>query len=334
MKINTGNGINNALDSYILQKHYRLVNSVLLYKDGELLIERYYNKFTKESRNNLKSVWKSIIAICAGICLSEGFIKSFDEPVSNYIPVFDGSRHPYHQILKIKHLLTMTSGIYWNGGIHYHCPMVTQCLRSGNITEYISDIYMKELPGNTLVYKEWDVILASEVIHKASGMNAYDLCNKYLYKPLGIQSGRWFTAPDGTCYTIPGNNFPGTDGDIEESKSDLSARDMAKIGFIMLNQGIYNGKRILPEETARQIITSASTILGNKTAKGTKWLQDYGMFWWLGNGCYSANGFGGQRITIIPDKNIVYVIQAKPTSSGKSYDDLLPFILEYYGLQN
>ena len=107
---------------------------------------------------------------------------------------------------------------------------------------------------------------------------------------------------------------------------------MAKAGFLMLNQGTYNGIKILPEETARLLITPASTILGSKPSKNTKWLEDYGMFWWLGSGCYSAKGFGGQQITIIPDKNIVCVIQAKATASGKIYDDLLPFIMEYYGI--
>lgn len=328
MSINNNSALINSLNSYILQKHYRLVNSVLLYKDGGLVLEQYYNKFTKESRNNLKSVWKSIIAICAGICLDKGFIKSFDEPVSNYINIFDGSCHPYHKMLKIKHLLTMTSGIYWNGGVHYHCPMVTQCLRSGNAAGYISDIYMKDLPGSVLVYKEWDVMLASLLVQNASGMNTYDFCNEYLYKPLGIQSGRWFTAPDGLCYTIPGNNYSGMDGDTEEAKSDLSARDMAKIGLLMLNKGVYNGKRVIPEELVEQITTPASKILGHETAQGTKWLQEYGMFWWLGKDGYSANGFGGQRITVLPDKKIVCVIQAKPTASGKSYDDLLQYIIE------
>ncbi|MCX4328356.1 MAG: serine hydrolase [Lachnospiraceae bacterium] len=283
MSINNNSALINSLNGYISQKHYRLVNSVLLYKDGELVLEQYYNKFTKESRNNLKSVWKSIIAICAGICLDKGFIKSFDEPVSNYINLFDGNRHPYHQMLKIKHLLTMTSGIYWNGGIHYHCPMVTQCLRSGNAAEYISDIYMQDLPGSTLVYKEWDVMLVSLLLQKASGMNVYDFCNEYLYKPLGIQSGRWFTAPDGLCYTIPGNNYAGIDGGTEEAKSDLTARDMAAIGILMLNRGYYNGKRIITEELAEQITTPASKILGYETAKGTKWMQEYGMFWWVFN---------------------------------------------------
>lgn len=316
------------LQNYISQNHYRLLNSILFYKDGKLLIEQYYNKFTKESRNNLKSVWKSIIAICALICLDKGFIKSLDEPVSNYLPVFDGSHNPYHKMLKIKHILTMTSGIYWNGGIHYHCPMVSQCLRSGNIIEYISDIYMKDIPGNVLTYKEWDVMLASALVQKASGMNTYDFCDKYLYNPLGIKSGRWFTSPGGLCYTIPGNNYKGTDGDLEEAKSDLCARDMAKLGFLMLNKGIYNSQEILKEELIKQLTTPVHKILGHKVLQDTKWIQGYGMFWWLSEGCYSANGFGGQRVTVLPDKNIICVIQAKPTASGKSYDDLLPFIME------
>ena len=329
MKPDTDYNIINELDNYITQMHYRLVNSVLIYKNEEILVERYYNKFNKESRNNLKSVWKSIIAICAGICLDKGYIKSLNDPVSDYIPIFDGSCHPYHKMLKIKHLLTMTSGIYWNGGIHYHCPMIIQCMRSGNITEYISDIYMKDIPGTVFVYKEWDVLLASVLIQKASGMNTYDFCNEYLYKPLNIKSCRWFTSPDGVCYTIPGNNYNGTDGNAEEAKSDLSARDMAKIGILMLNRGIYNGNRIISQNLAEQITTPSEKILGQKIQDNTKWGNKYGMFWWLGDNWYAAHGFGGQRITVIPDKNIICVIQAKPTASGKNYDDLLSYIIKF-----
>ena len=67
-------------------------------------------------------------------------------------------------------------------------------------------------------------------------MNTYDFCNEYLYKPLNIKSCRWFTSPDGVCYTIPGNNYNGTDGNAEEAKSDLSARDMAKIRYFNVKQ--------------------------------------------------------------------------------------------------
>ena len=59
-------------DEYLREHHYRLVNSVLVYENDELIFERYYNKFTPASRNNLKSVWKSILSLTLGICLEPG----------------------------------------------------------------------------------------------------------------------------------------------------------------------------------------------------------------------------------------------------------------------
>lgn len=82
------------LDDYIQQKRYRLVNSVLLYKDGALALERYYNKYNKNSRNNIKSIWKSILSVCTGICLDNGYIESLDEPISNYLKEFGQNNHP------------------------------------------------------------------------------------------------------------------------------------------------------------------------------------------------------------------------------------------------
>lgn len=316
MKLNIDDQVTAKLDDFIAQRHYRLVNSVFLWRDGEVLAERYYNKYTEESRNHIKSVWKSILAVCAGICMDKGYIKGMEQPLSDFLPEFDGSREPYHKMLKLRHIFTMTSGIYWNGGIHYHCPMLMQCARSGNMVDYISDIHMENIPGNVYVYKEWDAILASAVLGKATGMNAYDFCQKYLYGPLAIKSGRWFTAPDGISYTIPGNNFKGVDGEAEETESDLSVRDMAKIGMLFLNRGMYDGKQIVSEEFVQQAVTPLDCNAG------------YGMFWWLGSGWYGCRGFGGQEVTVVPDKNIVFAMQAKATPSGKHYDDVLPFLLE------
>jgi hypothetical protein len=69
------------LDEYIAAHRYRLINSVLVYQNGEVVLERYYNKFTPESRNNLKSVWKSIISLTMGICIDKGWVNSLDETI-------------------------------------------------------------------------------------------------------------------------------------------------------------------------------------------------------------------------------------------------------------
>lgn len=96
----------------------------------------------------------------------------------------------------------------------------------------------------------------------------------------------------------------------------MSVRDMAKIGMLFLNRGMYDGKQIVSEEFVQQAVTPLDCNAG------------YGMFWWLGSGWYGCRGFGGQEVTVVPDKNIVFAMQAKATPSGKHYDDVLPFLLE------
>ncbi|MDE7239875.1 MAG: serine hydrolase, partial [Lachnospiraceae bacterium] len=131
--------MDHKIDDFIKRKRYRQVNSVLVYRDGEILAQSDYNGFTKESRNVIKSVAKSVMSICAGIALDKGLFASLDEPICRYIPQFAEGRDPLHSAITIRHLLTMTSGIYWNGGVHYHCPMMTQMRRSGDWISHIAD---------------------------------------------------------------------------------------------------------------------------------------------------------------------------------------------------
>lgn len=300
------NKLGQMIDEYIQQKRYRQINSVLIYQDGQLVLERYYNRFTEESRNPIKSIWKSIISICIGICLDKGYIKSLDEPIYRYLEGFNKNNHPYHKLITIRHLLTMTSGIYWNGGKHYHCPMLEQLRRSQDWIEHLADIQMDAVPGTKHVYKEWDVILLSTIISQVTGMNTFDFCNSYLFKPLDIKSEKWWISSCGVTYNI-GNTT------LDEVTSHLCARDLAKIGNLFLNGGKYNGEQIISEGYIREATTPIQQN-GN-----------YGFLWWLGDGWYGCRGFGGQEIRVMPEKNIVGVIQATPTPLGKSYEDI--FIL-------
>lgn len=296
----------NSIDDYIKLKRYRLINSILVYKDHELVFQRYYNKFNEHSRNNIKSIWKSILSICTGICLDKGYIKNLDEPISNFLSEFNGSVHPYHKLITIRHLLTMTSGIYWNGGIHYHCPMLEQLFRSANWLEHLSDVAMAGRPGTKYVYKEWDVILLSAVIAKASGMSTYELCDKYVYKPLGITSGQWAKSNCGISYIhIQG---------LEEN-SDLSAKDLGKIGHLFLNNGMHNDEQIVSSEYVKDAITPS---VHN---------EKYGYLWWIFDGGFGCRGYGGQEINVIPDQKLVAVIQAKPTPQSKRYDEIFISII-------
>lgn len=137
----------------------------------------------------------------------------------------------------IRHLLTMSSGIYWNGGVHYHCPMFEQLRRSRNWVEHLADVQMSSLPGAVFQYKEWDVLLLSAVISQAAGKTAWEICHEYLYEPLEITSGPWPISKCGVDYNVM----------VGEAQSDLSARDLAKVGLLMLHRGEWHRRQIVSE---------------------------------------------------------------------------------------
>lgn len=300
--------LSRELDAYIKQRRYPLVNAVLAEKDGTILLERYYNRFLPESRNHLKSVWKSILAITAGICIDKGIIGGLDDPIASYLPAFARRTHPYHALITVRHLLTMSSGLYWNGGVHYHCPMMTQLLYSDDWIEYLADVAMAERPGMHFVYKEWDVMLLSALIGSAAGRSSYEICKEYLYTPLQINSGIWAQSPCGVSYTV----LEGV-----ESQSDLCARDMAKIGWLFLQAGRWEGETIVSEAFVREAVTPSAAHAG------------YGFLWWLFDDHYSGRGFGGQAINVYPNHagGIIIVLQAKATPSSKGYDDVSEWLL-------
>lgn len=303
------NPLEQTIDEYIKQKHFRLVNSVIVWKEGAIAAERYYNGRDSNSRNPIKSVAKSILSIGTGIALYQGFIKSLDTPICNWIPEFSEGREMFHKAIRLRHLLTMTSGIYWNGGVHYHCPMMEQLRRSGDWISHIADCAVTEIPGTKFIYKEWDIILLTKILESACG-DLYDFLDKNLYQPLGITSERWYQSPCGVYYSVG----DGTDDTAlppeqwKESHSNLSARDMLKLGRLLLHNGSYEGTQILSGDYIKQ---------------ATCPVNGYGYLFWCGENWYACRGFGGQHIVVYPNQSAIIVVQATPTSSGKPYFDLI-----------
>lgn len=312
--------LSEQIDRYIVEKRYRLINSVILWQGdpmaqtmsgadsvgGEVLAENYYNGCTVESRGVMRSVMKSVLSAAVGIACRQGKLTDLDTKVATYLEPFREGRDPLHRMITVRHLLTMTSGIYWNGGVHYHCPMMEQLRRSKDWVSYVADCAVTDIPGTKWNYKEFDMILLAAVLEKACG-DLFDFIERELYEPLGIRSGRWFRSPDGVYYSV-------ADNEANEAPSNLTARELLAIGRLYLQGGVYNGRRILSEDYIRE-----STRPYRE--------PNYGYLWWCGPDWYSAMGFGGQRITVFPEKGVVAVVQATPTPSGKAYDDMVFEIL-------
>lgn len=304
------NHIEQKIDAYIASRRYRQINCVLLWRDDGILGACRYNGFHENSANVILSVAKSIQSIGAGIALDKGYLQSLDEPIHRYLPEFAQGREPLHRMITVRHLLTMTSGIYWNGGVHYHCPMMKQLRESSHWISHIADCAVTDIPGTKYNYKEWDVILLARLLDKACG-DMYDFLADNLLEPVGIKGQRWYQSPCGTYYSVG----DGEDGD-NDTKCKMNAMDMLKIGRLFLQGGMYQGKRILSEAYVRQAVAPS------------KCNPNYGFLWWVWGEQYGCRGYGGQSITVIPDEDAVIVTQATPTDRGMGYDDVVDYCKE------
>ena len=301
-----------VIDELIKRKRYRQINRVLVWQaeapsseDGKYLADCCYNGFEPTDRNVIKSIAKSIMSVCVGIALDRGDLENLDEPVSRFIPEFGQCRDLRHRLITVRHLLTMTSGIFWNGGVHYHCPMMTQMRHSGDWISHIADCAVADMPGTKYNYKEWDVLLLAKLLDCVCG-DMFDYINDYLYKPLDIVSNRWYKSLCGVYYSVAGG-----DEEQEEKLSSLNAYDLLKIGRLFLQDGIYHDRQILSGSYCRQ------------AAAPSKCNSGYGFLWWVGQDWYGCRGFGGQSVTVLPRKNAVIVTQATPTARGMAYDDVI-----------
>ena len=289
------------INELVKSSHHPQLNSVLVWQDGQLQAECYFNGFTAESRHNIKSVVKSILSIGIGIAQDEGLLN-VDDKISKYLPEFNEGRDLRHRMITIKHLLTMSSGIFWQGGVHYHCPMMDAMRRSRNWVDYIADCKVTETPGALHNYKEFDVILLSAILSKVTG-DAFDYINEKLFNPLEIYNERWIKSPDGVYYS------PALDKE-EEAVSALTAREILKIGQLFLQKGIWKGKQIISKEYIDSAISPSPQN------------SNYGYLWWLGEGWYGCRGYGGQAVTVFPEQNKIVVTQATATSRPLAYDDI------------
>ena len=283
---------------------------IVAYKGDELFIEEYYNDFSKEDTMNVMSVTKSITSLLIGIAIDKGYINSVDDYVMDYFKDYTpkrGEKKIYE--IKIKHLLTMTAPSKGKSE-----PWKKICT-SNDWTYTTLDI----LGGRNGIigefkYRTLIVQILLGIIKNSTKMNVLDFANNYLFNPLGIESrtnAKCFTAKDQMEYVMNKKNhgkvwfLDPTDMPTAGWGLSLSAYEMAQIGLMVLNKGVYNGNRIISENWISLIGKSYVSLdfhFGN---------LDYGYLWWLPHrtsNVIAAIGDGGNVIYVNYKKNIVVAV--------------------------
>ena len=313
--------IGKAIDR-IHDNTYQNVHSILIVKDGKLVFEEYFSGYTwnydddqfrgervdfgADTIHNLASVTKSFTSALVGMAIDQGFIRGVDQKVFAFFPDYVHLSDERKDNITLEHLLTMTSGLAWN---EMQLPYsdtsndLVQLFIVSDPIEYILAKPVANLPGTTWYYNGGGTNLLGEVIRNTTGLRMDDFAEKHLFAPLGITNYEWdHINPD----------MIHASGNLK-----LRPRDMAKLGYLFLNGGLWHGERIVSEAW---IEASTTEHVSLPPADG------YGYQWWRKTydsgstsvDAFYAAGWGGQRIMVFPSLDMVVV------STGGNYVEQEP----------
>ena len=273
------------------------IHGLIVARNGQIVLEVYVHPYGKDTLHNVKSVSKSIMSAMVGIAFEEGILTSLEQTVSEFFPEYiTDDRDPRKKSITLRHLLTMTSGL----NLDENGPIMDEIFSSDDWIEATFAQPMSEDPGQRFRYCTALTHTMSGILSRASEQSMLELCNRYLFGPLHINGIQW--KQDSKGYSYGG------------SELFMTPRDMVKIGLLFLNHGRWNGNQVVPAKWVQQ--STSDQMAGLEASDG----YGYGYLWWrLGDNRYWAAGWGGQRIIVLPHRNMVVAM----TSGGTTgFDEL------------
>jgi CubicO group peptidase (beta-lactamase class C family) len=261
-------------------------------RDKKIIHEEYWDGASDTTRSNSFSVAKSIVSILIGTLLDEGKIKSLDQPITDYLPDFKNTNG---FTLRIRDLLTMSSGIDWDEGYSSLFSPTTKAYYGSQLEDQMLSLSVKSEPGKVFNYQSCDTQLLSLIIEKITGKTLSEFASEKLWKPLGAEHPALWSI----------DRAQG----IEKAYCcfNSTATDFARIGQMVLDSGQFNN---------RQIVSKAYLTLATTPAKWLKGedgdsLDYYGYQFWMltykKHKVVYARGILGQYIFIVPSLNAVVV---------------------------
>jgi CubicO group peptidase (beta-lactamase class C family) len=270
------------------------IHSLVIVRNGYIVYQEVPDPLLSiDRRHNSFSATKSITSLLTGIAIDQGYINDVDDFVVDFFPNWTIANLDDRKLnMTLEHLLMMRAGFEWDEwSVPYDHPenSVVQMWEASNQIQYILDRPMVDDPGEPWVYSSGASHLISGIIQESTGMSTREFAEEHLFGPLGITD---FTWPRDLQGVYVGH------GDIH-----FLSLDMAKIGYLCLNNGTWDGEQIVSQEWVEQ---STSTITSFSPFQG------YGYQWWTlpTIGAYYASGYEGQAIYVIPQHDLVVVFTA------------------------
>jgi len=250
---NMNTGIIEAAVSEIYRGRYSGIHSMLIYKDGRLVLEEYFPghkyqwdapyhlgewvNWDRDMNHHLMSSTKSVTSALIGIAIDQGFIESVQQSIFDYLPEHGHLSAGGKEHITIEHLLTMTSGLEWREWSapysSYENPCIGIWVQEKDPISFILEMPLVDQPGTHFNYSTGNMQVLGEIIRHATDMPIDAFSQKYLFEPLAIDSADWALQYE---------------NGVDANNLRLTPRAMSKIGATFLNKGTWNGLRIVSEQ--------------------------------------------------------------------------------------
>lgn len=311
--------VNKDLGSFMMSAEQRRTvellkpASFLVAWGDNLIYEEYWGENSADQITNSFSMAKSIVSLLIGVAMDEGYIKSLDEPVANYLPEFNDEK----KNITIRHILTMSSGLSWSESyVSPFCDVAELYYDTDDRDLSLNRRTIEEEPGKTFKYKSGDTQVLMYILKEAAGQNVSDYAAEKLWKKMGAESeAMWSLAGDENSAEKAFCCFYAT------------SRDFLRLGKLVNNRGSWNGEQLVNAAYVDEFASLAPLLKPNGKPN-----QVYGFQYWIYTGLpYEVTyfrGMSGQYIISIPSKDLVIVRTGSGTlpnfqNTEKVQDDAL-----------
>ena len=258
----------------------------LVIKNDSILYEKYYDGFGMDTKSNSFSMVKSVVSAMMGIAIQEGYIKSLDQKVIDFIPDLKG---PYAKEVTVGDLSSMASGQKWSEEYYNPFSVTSASYFVEDLNALILDQPIDEKPGQSFVYKSGTTQLLGMVIKSATGKNLSAYLTEKLWQPMGAsQTALW--------------QWDSSKHKMEKAYCCLAtnARDFARFGKLYKNHGQWNGTQLLD-----------SSFVALSVQPRFEKSPEYGYGWWLDvfqdHKVFMMRGHLGQYVLVVPEEDLIVV---------------------------
>jgi CubicO group peptidase (beta-lactamase class C family) len=278
-------------------------DSVMVIKEGYVVLDAYFPPFDEGEIHIVYSCTKSVVSTLIGLAMEEGRIASLDVGLADLFPDRTmANQSDWKDEITLRDLLTMTAGFDAEDSYLYDWVGLDRMHDAPDALQYVLDLPVIEEPGTRFEYTNGVSHLLSCIITEVTGVSALDYARERLFSPLGIGEAEWRTDSLGRNWGY--------------SSLYITPHDMAKIGYLFLNGGEWDGEQVVPREWVEEATRKhfhAGTLL-----------DDYGFQWWVSpNGYYSAIGYKGQFIHVVPELDLIMVTTSSNADDFNRIQDLL-----------